>query len=120
LHSAHHCFYCFKRSVDEFTVKISDFYRIISRKWEFAISSNCLAVSEVLRTFSRNRYKSILCEEEPKARALFCCLAVREYGYTGNRTRSAGVSIAVQRGEEVLKRERSLRERIVKAKIIAS
>jgi len=32
---------------------------------------------------------------------------------------SAGVAIAVQRGEEVLKRERSLRERIVKVKIIA-
>jgi len=67
---------------------------------------------------------SILCEEEPKSSALFCCLAAREYGYTGKKPatgiESAGVSIAVQRGEEVLKRKLSLRERIVKVKIIAS
>jgi len=50
---------------------------------------------------------------------MFCCLAVREYGYTGKEAGtatglgSAGVSIAVRRGEELMKREPSIRERIV-------
>ena len=44
-----------------------------------------------------------------RARALFCCLAVREYGYTGKEAGamiglgSSGVSIAVGRGKELLK-----------------
>lgn len=55
-----------------------------------------------------------------RARAIFCCLAVREYGYTGKEAGtvtglgSAGVSIAVQRGEELMKRDLALRERIVR------
>lgn len=55
-----------------------------------------------------------------RARAIFCCLAVREYGYTGKEAGmvtglgSAGVSIAVQRGEELMKRNPALRERIVR------
>lgn len=54
-----------------------------------------------------------------RARAIFCCLAVREYGYTGKEAGaatglgSAGVSIAVQRGEKLLKTDPSMKERIV-------
>jgi REP element-mobilizing transposase RayT len=54
-----------------------------------------------------------------RARAIFCCLAVREYGYTGKEAGSvtglgsAGVSIAVQRGEKLIKRDPTLREMIV-------
>jgi putative transposase len=60
-----------------------------------------------------------------RARALFCCLAVREYGYTGKEAGmatglgSAGVSIAVRRGEELMKKDPALRERIVEASITA-
>jgi hypothetical protein len=60
-----------------------------------------------------------------RARALFCCLAVREYGYTGKEAGmvtglgSAGVSIAVRRGEELMKKDPEMRERIVAASIIA-
>lgn len=52
------------------------------------------------------------------ARAIFCCLAVREHGYTGKEAGaatglgSAGVSIAVRRGAELMKKNPSLRERI--------
>lgn len=52
------------------------------------------------------------------ARAIFCCLAVREHGYTGKEAGaatglgSAGVSIAVRRGAELMKKDPSLRERI--------
>ena len=55
-----------------------------------------------------------------RARAIFCCLAVRAYGYTGKEVGSvtglgsAGVSIAVQRGEKVMKKDPSLREMIVR------
>jgi REP element-mobilizing transposase RayT len=54
-----------------------------------------------------------------RARAIFCCLAVREYGYTGKEAGSvaglgsAGVSIAVQRGEKLMKIEPSVRKMIV-------
>jgi hypothetical protein len=54
-----------------------------------------------------------------RARAIFCCLAVRDYGYTGKEAGtvtglgSAGVSIAVRRGEELMKRDPSMRERVV-------
>ncbi len=54
-----------------------------------------------------------------RARAIFCCLAVREYGYTGKEAGvatglgSSGVSIAVQRGEKLIKRDPSLREMIM-------
>jgi REP element-mobilizing transposase RayT len=50
-----------------------------------------------------------------RARALFCCLAVREYGYTGKEAGmatglgSAGVSIAVRRDEELMKKDPALR-----------
>ena len=54
-----------------------------------------------------------------RAKALFCCLAVREYGYTGTAAgkavgiSSAGASIAVRRGGELFKCDPVLRERIV-------
>jgi len=54
-----------------------------------------------------------------KARAIFCFLAVHEYGYTGKDAGtetglgSAGVSIAVRRGEELIKNDPLLRERIL-------
>ncbi len=60
-----------------------------------------------------------------RARAIFCCLAVRDYGYTGKEAGtatglgSAGVSIAVRRGEELMKRDPSMREMIVGTSIIA-
>lgn len=53
-----------------------------------------------------------------KARAIFCCLAVRKYGYTGKEAGllaglgSAGVSIAVQRGEKLFETDPSMREMI--------
>lgn len=53
-----------------------------------------------------------------RARALFCCIAVREYGYTGKEAGaatglgSAGVCIAVRRGEELIKNDPSIRERV--------
>lgn len=60
-----------------------------------------------------------------RARAIFCCLAVRTYGYTGKEAGSvtglgsAGVSIAVQRGEKLIEKDPSLREMIVKLGTIA-
>lgn len=60
-----------------------------------------------------------------RARAIFCCLAVREYGYTGKEAGmatglgSAGVSIAVRRGEEVMRNEPAIRERMVEASLTA-
>ena len=55
-----------------------------------------------------------------KASAIFCFLAVRDYGYTGKEAGmttglgSAGVSIAVRRGEELIKIDPSIRERVVR------
>lgn len=52
-----------------------------------------------------------------KARAVFCFLAVHDYGYTGKEAGmtiglgSAGASIAVRRGEELIKKDRLLREK---------
>jgi len=52
------------------------------------------------------------------ARAIFCCLAVRDYGYSGKEAGtatglgSAGVSIAVRRGEELMKKDPSIQKRI--------
>lgn len=60
-----------------------------------------------------------------RARVLFCCLAVREYGYTGKEAGmvtglgSAGVSAAVRRGEELMKKAPTIRERIIEASITA-
>lgn len=57
-----------------------------------------------------------------RARAIFCCLAVRDYGYTGKEAGmatglgSAGVSIAVRRGEELMNEDPSLRKRIAAAR----
>lgn len=57
-----------------------------------------------------------------RARAIFCCLAVRDYDYSGKEAGSvtglgsAGVSIAVRRGEELMKKDPLLRERIVQRK----
>lgn len=54
-----------------------------------------------------------------RARAIFCRLAVHEFGYTGKEAGataglgSAGVSIAIRRGEELLKNDPTIRERIV-------
>ncbi len=56
-----------------------------------------------------------------KARAIFCCLSVQEFGYTGKEAGmmlgfgSAGVSIAVRRGAELLKNDPTLLERITGA-----
>lgn len=53
-----------------------------------------------------------------KARAVFCFLAVHDYGYTGKEAGmtaglgSAGVSIAVRRGEELIKNDPLMRERL--------
>jgi len=53
------------------------------------------------------------------ARAIFCCLAVRNYSYSGKEVGevaglgSAGVSIAVRRGDELLKLDSSLHKRII-------
>ncbi len=54
-----------------------------------------------------------------RARAILCCLAVREYGYTAKEAGKAtglgsvGASIAVRRGGELLKKEPTLREQVV-------
>ena len=54
-----------------------------------------------------------------RARAIFCCLAVREYGYSGKEAgaatglKSSGVSIAVQRGEKLMKKDPAMREKIM-------
>jgi REP-associated tyrosine transposase len=54
-----------------------------------------------------------------RARAIFCRLAVHEFGYTGKEAGtaaglgSAGVSIAIRRGEELLRSEPTLRTKIV-------
>jgi len=59
-----------------------------------------------------------------RARAIFCCLAVREYGYTGMEAGavtglgSAGVSVAVRRGEELMKKDPSMRAKIVGESVI--
>lgn len=61
-----------------------------------------------------------------RARAIFCCLAVHEFGYTGKEVGtasglgSAGVCIAIRRGEELIENEPVLRERIVAARILES
>lgn len=53
-----------------------------------------------------------------RARAIFCCLAVRAFGYTGKEAGaasglgSAGVSIAVRRGDELIQKDPSILERI--------
>jgi len=53
-----------------------------------------------------------------RARAIFCCLAVREYGFSGKEAGaatglgSAGVSIAVQRGGKLLEETPAMREMI--------
>ncbi len=53
-----------------------------------------------------------------RARAIFCCLAVREYGYSATEAGksiglgSAGGSIAVRRGGELLKCDPALRDEI--------
>ncbi|MEA5115266.1 MAG: transposase [Geobacteraceae bacterium] len=53
-----------------------------------------------------------------RARALFCCIAVREYGYTGKEAGaaaglgSAGVCIAARRGEELIKNDPSIKEKV--------
>lgn len=58
-----------------------------------------------------------------RARAIFCCLAVHEFGYTGKEVGtaaglgSAGVCIAIRRGEELMHSEPTLRERVVGATI---
>lgn len=52
-----------------------------------------------------------------RAKAIFCCLAVRDYGYTGTEAGkavgigSAGASMAVRRGEELLKSDPELRDK---------
>jgi REP element-mobilizing transposase RayT len=57
-----------------------------------------------------------------QARALICCLAVQEFGYTGKDAGrvtglgSAGASIAIKRGEELLKREPWLQDKILRKK----
>jgi REP-associated tyrosine transposase len=57
-----------------------------------------------------------------RARAIFCLLAVHELGYTGKEAGaaaglgSAGVSIAIRRGEELLRNEPALRAKIVGGK----
>jgi REP element-mobilizing transposase RayT len=54
-----------------------------------------------------------------RARAIFCCLAVREYGYTAKEAGKAtglgsvGASIAVRRGGELLKSDPLLRDKVV-------
>jgi REP element-mobilizing transposase RayT len=61
-----------------------------------------------------------------RARAIFCCLAVHEFGYTGKEVGtmaglgSAGVCIAIQRGEDLMHSDPSLRERVVEARILES
>jgi REP element-mobilizing transposase RayT len=53
-----------------------------------------------------------------RARAIFCCIAVREYGYSGKEAGaatglgSAGVSIAVRRGEELIRKDPSILEKV--------
>ena len=55
-----------------------------------------------------------------RTRAIFCCLAVREYGYSATESGkaiglgSAGASIAVRRGGELLKYNPALRDEIVR------
>jgi REP element-mobilizing transposase RayT len=54
-----------------------------------------------------------------RARAIFCCLAVHEYGYTAKEAGqtaglgSAGASIAVKRGRDLLKSDQALRDRVL-------
>jgi hypothetical protein len=54
-----------------------------------------------------------------RAKAIFCCLAVRDYGYTGTDAGkvvgigSAGASIAVRRGEKLLKSDPELLDKLM-------
>jgi REP element-mobilizing transposase RayT len=54
-----------------------------------------------------------------RARAIFCCLAVYECGYTAKEAGkslglgSAGASLAVKRGREALRNDQSLRDRVL-------
>jgi len=54
-----------------------------------------------------------------RARAIFCCLAVHEYGYTAKEAGqaaglgSAGASIAVKRGRDLLNSDPGLRDRVM-------
>ena len=54
-----------------------------------------------------------------RARAIFCCLAVHECGYTAKEAGksvglgSAGASLAVKRGREALRNDQSLRDRVL-------
>ena len=53
-----------------------------------------------------------------RAKAVFCCLAVREYGYTGTEAGkavgigSAGASIAVRRGVELFESDPELADKL--------
>jgi REP element-mobilizing transposase RayT len=91
-----------------------------------------LALPELLRKVSEaigvdvERVKKIGKERIlARARAVFCYLAVYEYGYTGKEAgitvglRSAGVSIAVRRGEELLKNDSSVRQ-LIEETVLAS
>jgi hypothetical protein len=55
-----------------------------------------------------------------RAKAIYCCLAVRENGFTGTeagkvvKIASAGASIAVRRGGELLKSDPELQHKIQK------
>lgn len=61
-----------------------------------------------------------------KARAIFCCLAVHEFGYAGKEVGmasglgSAGVCIAIRRGEELMHRDPTLREKVLGARVLES
>jgi REP element-mobilizing transposase RayT len=58
-----------------------------------------------------------------RAKAIFCFLAVREYGYTGTEAGktvcigTAGASIAVRRGGELLKNASEIRAKLIEAEI---
>lgn len=74
--------------------------------------------AETIRRYGKERSVS-------KTRAIFCFLAVHEYGYTGKEAGTAtglgssGVSIAVRRGEELVKKDPSILARIVGTSITA-
>ncbi len=59
-----------------------------------------------------------------RARAIFCYLAGHEFGHTGKEVGtmaglgSAGVCIAIQRGEKLAHSEPTLRERVIRAQIL--
>lgn len=88
------------------------------KKSQRSISDLLQMVCEITGVDSRTIDRPGKARAAARARAIFCCIAVREYGYSGKeagaatRLGSAGVSIAVRRGEALIRKDPSILEKV--------